>query len=358
MPASVKNGRYYLFLLFILVSPALLLSSCGKKASPVPPGTLRPRAIDDLAFSITPDGAILTWTIPEKNMDGSPILTIEGFSLFRAESPMDSFCRGCPPNFRGAIEIPFSIDPDNAGRMSYEDRTLQTGIIYTYEVRTKKGILNISDPSNRISFAWHSPPGPPEEVKTVSVPDGVKISWKPPLRWTDGTPLNEDLSYVVKRKEEKGSTWYVIADKVKGTSFYDTEIDPSTRYRYMIKAVYNYAGTDIPGMDGAESDTAGILDTTAPSAPENVAAIVEAGTVIIRWDANVEPDVFGYYIYRKSPGGIVLRLNSRPVILNRFIDRTALMPGTYKYSVSAVDNSVNNNESVKSAWVPVKIKGF
>lgn len=332
------------------------ITGCGRKAPPVPPGTLRPQAIDDLSFRITPEGAVISWTIPEKNMDGSPILTIDGFILYRAEALIEDFCKGCPPNFTSPLKIPFNIDPDNAGMMSYEDRTLQTGIIYTYEVRTSKGVFNISDPSNRIFLAWHPVPTAPLMLKAEPAPDGVNISWQAPKFWSDGSPLRDTLLYTIKRKKKSENNWKILKNGYHGTSFYDVDTDHKTLYLYRVEAVYNYAETPIISPESRISEAASRLDTNAPYAPEKIRIMKSPEGVLIRWDANVEPDIAGYNIYRKGRSGIRLLLNRTPIPLNRFIDRTRLMPGKYTYSVTAVDNSVVPNESAESESQEILIK--
>jgi fibronectin type 3 domain-containing protein len=188
------------------------------------------------------------------------------------------------------------------------------------------------------------------------VAGGVKITWRPPSRWTDGTGLAAPLSYVVQRKKAGSSSWKTVAEGVEGLSFYDREIDRTSLYVYRVIAVYSCAGTEIPGPESGETEPAGVLDTDAPDVPESVTAISGNRGVVIRWDASVEPDVFGYNIYRISPGGLAIKLNARPVILNRFVDRTKLMPGKYSYSVTAVDSSANANESAMSPGATVVIR--
>ncbi|MBW2164230.1 MAG: hypothetical protein JRF43_07280, partial [Deltaproteobacteria bacterium] len=70
----------------------ILLASCGRKAPPVPPGTLRPKVIKDLSYKIIPDGIELKWSIPVRNRDGSPLVRIKGFRLLKAEIPLKEYC--------------------------------------------------------------------------------------------------------------------------------------------------------------------------------------------------------------------------------------------------------------------------
>ena len=74
------------------------------------------------------------------------------------------------------------------------------------------------------------------------------------------------------------------------------------------------------------------------------------------WNANSEPDLLGYLVYRREPPAVsASRLTESPVPGTTFTDRAARPGATYVYSVTAVDRSPRRNESAMSAEVSVTV---
>lgn len=68
------------------VASLCLLASCGVKAPPRPRELVVPAPVEDVAVSILPDGIEITFTLPAKSLDGSPLEGIGGYHVLR-ESP-------------------------------------------------------------------------------------------------------------------------------------------------------------------------------------------------------------------------------------------------------------------------------
>ena len=345
---------------FLILACIILLVGCGRKGMPVPPGTIRPTAVKDLSYRIMPNGVELSWTVPIRNRDGSPVESIKGFDLFKAEGPVDETCEGCPPQFGHPIEVPFEARPEEARKMYYEDRTLSPGTRYIYEVRTVKGWLNISDPSNRVSFAWHVPPTAPPRLTAQPTPDGIYISWLPAATWADETPVDRHLSYRIYRTKTGEDDWKPIHELVDSNGFFDETAKKGDQYSYKVSAVLIYHGTEIEGPQSQEV-TAQPRDLTPPRAPEGLVAVYhhalgkEAYGVELLWQESSEPDLAGYLVYRRDKDGLVDKLNHVPVAISRFIDKTRLPSGTYEYWVTAVDQAKPPNESPPSKPASVEI---
>jgi rhamnogalacturonan endolyase len=88
-----------------------------------------------------------------------------------------------------------------------------------------------------------------------------------------------------------------------------------------------------------------IPDSLRPPVPPlhfSVSAMTD--TVILSWDANYEPDLAGYSVYRaKQEDGSFTRLNDNLIILTEFTDTDVQNDTIYYYTVTAVDT--DNNES-------------
>ncbi len=345
-------------LLWTVLAVVILLLGCygcGKKLFPVPPGKLRPEPVEDLSARVTPDGIELSWSVPVRNMDGSPLVEIKSFELFREEVPLDQYCAGCPPNFGEPLVIPFDAKPAEARKMLYEDRTVRPGMHYEYAVRAVKGILNKGDMSNRVGAVWHAPPEAPQDVMATAVPEGIRLTWQPPSHWTDGAPVEEQLSYRIFRREEKAEKWKHLAD-VTATEFIDRNARTDRIYSYRVAAFFNFHGTDVEGEYASVSNVAP-RDFIPPAPPRGLVAVQTGDGVELLWQQNSEIDMAGYRVYRRDPDGLISLLNRIPVKEPRFIDRDRLPAGKYSYWVTAVDNAQPPNESGMSSLVTIRVYG-
>ena len=82
-------------------------------------------------------------------------------------------------------------------------------------------------------------------------------------------------------------------------------------------------------------------DTTPPAVPTGLVATPGTAQVSLTWNANTEPDLSGYNVYRDG-----VLLTPVPVPAAAYTD-SPLIDGTYSYTVSAVD--ATGNESARSS---------
>ena len=340
---------------FIILS----VCGCGRKGAPVPPGTLRPETITDLSFSITPDGARLSWSLPVRNRDGSPLAGIKGFELFKQEVEAEKACDGCPPRFGRPIWIPFKGRYHRGQKMIYEDRTLKEGFEYTYEIQTVKGIGNRSDTSNRISFIWHTPPLPPTLLAGRIDGEHVKLSWSAPGAWPDGTPVTaeqeKNLLYRVYRSERSSNKWKPLSPLTGRENFVDRFPEETVSVRYRVASVFRYRGTEIEGDAGS----AVIVTRTGgsvPPVPEKLVAIYSKNGTELTWEVSGRRPAAGFFVYRMGPYGLIDRINQKPVGVTRFVDRTRLEPGTYTYWVTAAGPDGAGRQGPPSNFVEIQVK--
>lgn len=86
------------------------------------------------------------------------------------------------------------------------------------------------------------------------------------------------------------------------------------------------------------------IDSIAPVKPINVNAIWNASskTATITWNANTEPDLLGYKIYRCLPGGIPIAISDTAVNKKlTYTDTVKIANLKVLYYVSAIDNQYN-----------------
>ncbi len=121
--------------------------------------------------------------------------------------------------------------------------------------------------------------------------------------------------------------------------------DPTYSDTEYLEGSYSYGVTavDQTGNESAMSPavTVTIQDDVAPASPTGLTSHVESGVIGLSWDANVEPDLAGYNLYRD---GAAVPMNGGSLIQDLvFDDRDIVNQVEYFYRISAVD--VNGNES-------------
>ena len=97
-------------------------------------------------------------------------------------------------------------------------------------------------------------------------------------------------------------------------------------------------------------------DTTPPSPPSGLSAGSEAGASSLEWSAPQAQDLDGYNVYRSTDGPIDIEadapLNTDGLVSGTsFTDQDAENGTTYRYRVTAVDESDNESTPSDSARV-------
>jgi hypothetical protein len=84
-------------------------------------------------------------------------------------------------------------------------------------------------------------------------------------------------------------------------------------------------------------------DTVSPATPTNVRSDPGEAVINVRWDAVSEPDLYGYVVYRRTPGTSYSRTSSHMVYTTSYTDTTIQGGQAYYYAVTAIDNSGNES---------------
>jgi chitodextrinase len=163
-----------------------------------------------------------------------------------------------------------------------------------------------------------------------STPTGLTASASPTkvdLSWNASTDNVGVLGYRVYRG---GS---LIATVTSGTSYSDTTVVPSTTYSYTV-AAYD-AGLNASPQSAPKSVTTP-ADTTAPTAPANLAAPnIGATAVMLTWTASTDDSgLAGYRIFRNN-----VEIGTSTTA--SYTDSTVQPQTTYSYFVRAYDLAAN-----------------
>ena len=95
-----------------------------------------------------------------------------------------------------------------------------------------------------------------------------------------------------------------------------------------------------------------LLDTAPPATPSGLAGGTDPGGVRLRWNANTEPDLAGYHVYRAAAsGGPFTRIDGATVTSTEFVDASAPDSASLWYALTAVD--ATGNESARTGALRV-----
>ena len=199
-------------------------------------------------------------------------------------------------------------------------------------------------------------PAPVRNFQLTQEGDALVLSWQLPQKNLLGQPLIQIEGCRVYRAVMRGVSAELLASsdfspyadidltypqqgEVHGESVLcrDRDLAPDHRYYYRV-TVYNQ-----DGYNGGWSRTLSHAWGWLPRTPENFKAVAGDKLVNLSWSPvtklqNGAPilDMAGYLIYRRSGGGIWIRVTPAPVRGNKFQDVAVLNDVDYTYRVNAV----------------------
>jgi len=345
-------------LLVVLLGGFLVWFGCGVKGKPVPKERVIPNAPSDFSAQVTPQGVSLSWRVPQKNTDGSPLRDLEAVEIWRADiGPQD--CPGCPVSFRKLAEVAYSY-PEGAeaaqGIMEHLDRDIGPGL-YRYRLVARNSRGSQGRQSALREVYWEVPPAAVGEV-LVSVGDRrVEIRWEPLRVLSDGTPIGAgEVSYQVFRGHK--GTGFGASPVHEGPLyeplFVDEALQNNVAYHYRVRAVRHVNGRVVPGPFSPPAEAIP-RKMAPPDPPRGVVAFSTTWGIRVVWEGARGPDVTGYRLYRATaPEGPWDLLTERPLDAVLYDDRTVERGKWYWYAATALDDASPPNESLRSE--PVRVR--
>ena len=187
-------------------------------------------------------------------------------------------------------------------------------------------------------------PPPPADTIAPSAPTNLTASVAGTtvnLVWTASTDAVGVTGYRVSRNGA------LLPGTLAGTNLADPGLAAGT-YTYTVAALD--AAGNVSGASNSTSvtvaSTAPPTDTTAPTVPANLTAVLSGTTANLSWTASTDgTGVTGYRIMRN---GVL-----HTTVLNTFYNGTNLTPGTYTYTVAAIDGAGNVSGPSNSVSVTV-----
>ncbi|MEJ2688509.1 MAG: hypothetical protein P8130_00885 [Deltaproteobacteria bacterium] len=286
------------------IIPALaiifVLSGCGRKTAPLPPQAVVPRAINDLRYSLDEKGVELTWSYPQRSVQGERLDAIEEFEIYRAVVVPADYCADCPlpfgpPKIEPGGRILLGVSKRTA---TYRDSLLRPDHLYFYKVRAKGGWYYSSKDSNIVSFLWKKPLAKPENL-TATAGDGmVQLAWQAPTRYLDGAPFSGPLSFRLYRAPAADKSFKVLVRDTDLTSYTDLKVVNGRQYVYTVRALQKAGTNMLPGA-AARPVEATPRDLTPPPPPSGFAVRLQGQSVFLSWTIPEVKDLAGFNIYRR-----------------------------------------------------------
>jgi fibronectin type 3 domain-containing protein len=344
-PKQSLFGKAIIFLWAILV----LVGGCGIKKPPVPWESVVPKRIVDLEAIPREEHLLLEWTSPKESTDKSPLIDLAKFQIFRSEGILIAGeCRGCGEKIKMVHEMKLDGKEEIRGKkMSVFLEDHEARKVYVYQVVSINRRGYPSSPSNPVWVYWDYPPQSPGMAREERGDKRVDLYWE---------PVEGATGYNIYRRgeEEEFSLRPLNREPLTVTQYTDLNVENEKRYIYSVRAVRRVVKTDVEGK-GSLGVPVTPTDLIPPSAPLGLVAIPLKNGIELNWRRNREPDLLGYYVYRRRPGEREFKkLNETPLEREVYLDTHVELEQDYEYAVTAVDNSVRKNESPLSEEVRVK----
>jgi len=131
--------------------------------------------------------------------------------------------------------------------------------------------------------------------------------------------------------------------------FTDPRVEFGVERCYTVRAVETFGTLSVQSENAAPPACIKPSDVFPPAAPKSLAAVASPGAVSLIWEANGEPDLGGYLVYRsQAPDGQPQLLTPAPIRETTYRDERVKAGTRYSYFVVAVDVSTPPNVSERS----------
>jgi hypothetical protein len=298
----------------------LLFAACGRVGDPLPPIIRIPQKVENLTATQTGYDIVLNWTSPPKYVDGNPATDT-----------------GVVHVFQNSLEIGRVAAAAAGQPQSFRIGGVRSSVGATLEFTVQLVVPRGSKPSPVSNPALIQPvdvPGSPQNLQAVVDKNKISLTWEQPA-------LNPQLvdAYVVQRSDKPAAPYIV-----RTPSLEDEEFEAGKTYTYTVTAVRG-TNPQIPG-EGKQTLEVVAKDETRPATPTGLELELLGDTVFLKWEANTEPDLKGYQLFRSDRP-------EQPIFTGNLTGHSDLgyVPGRgLSYWILAED--VSGNPSPPSARLP------
>ena len=372
---------------------ALLLAGCASQGPLQPPSLNLPQTAQKLVAERIGDHAEISWITSANTTDGVKLKSAISANIclitqLPGNSPPPTASRASKRRSRNpaAVSSPSACNavqrlavtpgPGNAVVDLSADLATGTPRPIAYSVELLNGLGRSAGPSAPVFLAAGTGPPATGPLSISARRESAVIEWpadpapavvelKRTLVATsagpvaDTPPPKKDKSPAPFAPSTKEPRELVLrpdgAGKDAGGTI-DTTVHDGDTYTYVAQRVetLTLAGHSLE-MRSAPSPVATFTyhDVFPPKPPTGLVTIPGGGfgeppSIDLSWDANLEPDILGYNIYRSS-GGDFAKQNEAPIAVPSFRDLHVEPGQQYSYRVTAVDQRQNESAPGASA---------
>jgi hypothetical protein len=366
LESKIQNPK-----LILAVASSLTLMGCAAQGPPHPPRVQVPQRVTDLAVHQVGPLLELSFTPPALATDGEGLTKPVEVEIFREIIPP----KGAPsqaksPDPNSAVTSPATANPwvtlgaadllrlVRGRKVVYVDRVSEQqfaaslGSIFGYRVRALtrgfRGRAILSEVSNRAAATLLDVSGPVLDLKVVTTEKVLRLGWEAPARTLTGARLAHLAGYRVYRSEKPKLGSFSAVGESNEAAFLDPHFEFGRTYRYKVRAVFKQGAQEAEGEDSQPQEVTP-RDVFPPGPPQGLTALYTVGAVDLVWNANQEPDLAGYKVYRREAGKPFQPINKELLRTPIYRDSAIELERHYFYEVTAVD--LSGNESKPSTEV-------
>ena len=300
-----------------------LLVGCGVKAPPVVPHSPIPQEIKDLEAISSRGTIILQWSIPQKDSDGKKLTSLGGFHIWRQFILIEEIgCSTCKADLKLLVEIDYRLPHQNRrsqGKITYGDDQVEKEGRYIYKIISYTTIGVKSSVSNVAVINWSSPLSPPLSLKATPGDRVVNLSWESrPSLGKDAYKNRLSGFNIYRRRPGEDYVLTPLNNKpILENNFRDVGVTNREKYYYVVRTLKNTEGVAIESGDSIEVEVIP-EDFTPPASPYATMAFQSFEGIVITWEPNLEPDLEGYFVYRR------LETEDKPTLISPLIKRKTM----------------------------------
>jgi len=341
-----------------LCAVLLSLAGCASPGAPQPPSLHLPRPVSDLKAQRVGNSVQLSWTMPGDTTDSLALDGQRKVTVCRRVG--DGVCvqvQSFPemPKAKIAIEdvLPPAIVKGSPELLSYE-----------VEVINAAGrSAGVSNPAYTASGAA---PDPVSGLQAAVTRQGVVLHWEQTSDTGAEILLRRERLQVASVAKKSAGPMNPLASqsepdvqmlhvRADAGGTLDASAVFGEQYAYTVQRVKRLVlvgqSVELRSEPGAVVNV-DVRDVFPPQAPQGLAAAepmraADGGLAVdLSWEANAEPDLAGYFVYRRdtSAEATAARVNAQMLPAPAFHDTAIVAGHTYEYSVTALDKSGNESK--------------
>jgi hypothetical protein len=356
--------------LILGVAWTVMFTGCAAQGPPHPPRVQVPQRVTDLTVHQVGFSLELGFTPPALATDGEDLTKPLEVEIFRDITPPRTTPQVTGSDPKRAASSPTPVRPwvtlgarDLTGltrgeKVVYTDRISQqqfaasVGSVFGYRVRSLtrgfRGRAVLSQTSNSATAILLDVSGPVGDLKVVTTEKSLRLEWAAPARTLTGAPVKHLAGYRVYRSEKpKLQSFRAVGDSQQ-TAFSDPHFEFGRTYHYKVRAVFKQGAQEAEGEDSRPYQVTP-QDVFPPAPPQGLTALYTVGAVELIWNANREPDLAGYKVYRRESGKPFQPITKELLRTPLYRDSSIEPQRHYFYQITAVD--LSGNESTPSTEV-------